>query len=950
MEVVRANRQSILIGPRSLEVYGEQDKGPKFVLWVISMFRRWGFVIANHAWLAIVICLTLSALSLVKVVLTPQQNEITGYTPYGARAKDEFQEYQNFFSSQGLPVAPYLFVVAKDNGSMIRPDDNCVQILNYAMNNVTMLNRITNKSESFIQFCESFCQLNEPIRQFYVGAFYIYHYFASFGWNRCVVLEIDGAVGFSNIFTFQPNFFGVELYNETEDEVPRLLDSSNIVDLVLNESVAIPELPRVTNMKSVKMLAMQFRSKHKPGWLEMDVKNWEMKMVDIFEKNWNSDLVKVYSYSQSYIEEEMVRGGIIMLPYLVVGFAIMCACSVVSVMIRALYMHQENWYKIALAIMACITPLLACSTALALMFLCGVRFASILCVIPFLVLSIGVDSSYLMIHEWQRVTEHARETPKKKDSVGHRMSEVLSEVGPAILISCLTNVFADAVGSFTSSPEITLLCTGNMLSMCMAFVYQMTFYAGLMTIVGRYEISEEVNEKNRMAISIAENRVNIARHHRPLTRQPSKFHQATKPVISKFMKEYVTIMTTPIVYIGIVVTYIAYLVLSVWGLTIINISLTATKLFATDSPLLELDKYRITYQVPSYSMATVFVSNPGNLSEPKRLHRINELVEHMENLKGTWGESWGPVGTNFFMRDYANFHQTFADDSDDEFAEPEDEEPLTTTPATIEVTNFNDDELRYFLKWPEYDFWAGFVKLKNGSDGQEHLDRFFFTTSYHGKALSDWNKRGIMLHSWRKVVDNYSEFKPSVFHEDGVYLDLMDNMATDTWQSVLGTLVCMAFVCFIFLNNLFTVAIASLSVLSICSGILGILSWLGVDLDPISMAATIISIGFSVDIPAHVSYHYYQASLQEGPMSRPADRLTNCLSSVAFPALQAALSTILCVCSLLFVNLYMAGVFVKTMILCVVLCNLHGLVFIPAILIMLDSLRWALRPKGVIVQ
>lgn len=80
------------------------------------------------------------------------------------------------------------------------------------------------------------------------------------------------------------------------------------------------------------------------------------------------------------------------------------------------------------------------------------------------------------------------------------------------------------------------------------------------------------------------------------------------------------------------------------------------------------------------------------------------------------------------------------------------------------------------------------------------------------------------------------------------------------FQSVLGTLVCMGLVCFVFLNNMFTVAIASLCVLSICCGILGFLSWTGTDLDPITMAAMIISIGFSVDIPAHVSYHYYQAS------------------------------------------------------------------------------------------
>uniref|UniRef100_A0A914KSB8 SSD domain-containing protein n=1 Tax=Meloidogyne incognita TaxID=6306 RepID=A0A914KSB8_MELIC len=255
---------------------------------------------------------------------------------------------------------------------------------------------------------------------------------------------------------------------------------------------------------------------------------------------------------------------------------------------------------------------------------------------------------------------------------------------------------------------------------------------------------------------------------------------------------------------------------------------------------------------------------------------------------------------------------------------------------------FKEEDLAVFLRWPEYTQWSGFLKLDNKT-GQ--LERFFFTTGYHGDKLEVWTERGKLLKEWRAVVDKYSpDFDASVFHEDAVFLDLIDNMPSDTWQSVLGTLVCMAFVCFAFLSSMFTVIFASSCVLSICCGILGILSWWSIDLDPIMMAAMIISIGFSVDIPAHVSYHYYQASIRE-LNATPEMKLVNCLSSVAFPALQAALSTIFCVCSLLFVKLYMAEVFVKTMVLCVVLCNLHGLLFLPAFLIVFDPVVYSCRQR-----
>uniref|UniRef100_A0A183CTS1 SSD domain-containing protein n=1 Tax=Globodera pallida TaxID=36090 RepID=A0A183CTS1_GLOPA len=119
-----------------------------------------------------------------------------------------------------------------------------------------------------------------------------------------------------------------------------------------------------------------------------------------------------------------IRAGLSIIPYMSIGFAVMVICSVISVLIRALYMHQQSAPKIFLAIAACVLPFMSSATALGFMFLFGFRFASILCLIPILVLSIGVDSSYLMIHEWQRVIQHSRRQPNRRNChVGYRISQ-----------------------------------------------------------------------------------------------------------------------------------------------------------------------------------------------------------------------------------------------------------------------------------------------------------------------------------------------------------------------------------------------------------------------------------------------------------------------------------------------------------------------------------------------
>lgn len=115
---------------------------------------------------------------------------------------------------------------------------------------------------------------------------------------------------------------------------------------------------------------------------------------------------------------------------------------------------------------------------------------------------------------------------------------------------------------------------------------------------------------------------------------------------------------------------------------------------APDSPLLEIEHLRETKILQIYTTATVFVNNPGNLSDPARFKLLNQMVDEFETMP----ESWGPNSTFLFYRDFEYFMQ-----NSDVIVE---ENELSTQ------HHLNFDDLTSFLEWPEFSFWKGFVKTK----------------------------------------------------------------------------------------------------------------------------------------------------------------------------------------------------------------------------------------------
>lgn len=125
------------------------------------------------------------------------------------------------------------------------------------------------------------------------------------------------------------------------------------------------------------------------------------------------------------------------------------------------------------------------------------------------------------------------------------------------------------------------------------------------------------------------------------------------------------------------------------------ISFPATISFTQQSlQYVQIEYMRETKILPYYTVATVFVNTPGDLTDPVRLAQLTEMVEEFENLP----ESWGKNSTFLFYRDFLNFEEN---------SNAMDQDEMTTDFHTL----FKPNDLPVFLEWPEFNYWRGFVKL-----------------------------------------------------------------------------------------------------------------------------------------------------------------------------------------------------------------------------------------------
>ncbi len=162
--------------------------------------------------------------------------------------------------------------------------------------------------------------------------------------------------------------------------------------------------------------------------------------------------------TESSLEEELNKSTntdakIVVISYIIMFLYASLALGSTTLSVKSILHNPANALvasKFSLGVIGIIIVLMSVSASVGLFSACGIKVTLIIAeVIPFLVLAVGVDNIFLIVHEFERVN-----ISNPDDEVETRIAKALGRMGPSILLSASTETIAIALGAAVGMPAV----------------------------------------------------------------------------------------------------------------------------------------------------------------------------------------------------------------------------------------------------------------------------------------------------------------------------------------------------------------------------------------------------------------------------------------------------------------------------------------------------------------
>lgn len=194
---------------------------------------------------------------------------------------------------------------------------------------------------------------------------------------------------------------------------------------------------------------------------EKDAEEWEVELKKVLlrtQAEASERGLRMSFNTERSLEEELNKSTntdakIVVISYVVMFIYASLALGSTSMSVKSLMNNPANALvqsKFTLGIIGIIIVLMSVSGSVGLFSAAGIKVTLIIAeVIPFLVLAVGVDNIFLIVHEFERIN-----VSHPDEEIDDRIAKALGRMGPSILLSASTETVAFAMGAFVGMPAV----------------------------------------------------------------------------------------------------------------------------------------------------------------------------------------------------------------------------------------------------------------------------------------------------------------------------------------------------------------------------------------------------------------------------------------------------------------------------------------------------------------
>ncbi|GMH91249.1 hypothetical protein TrVE_jg6783 [Triparma verrucosa] len=540
----------------------------------------------------------------------------------------------------------------------------------------------------------------------------------------------------------------------------------------------------------------------------------------------------------------------------------------------------------------------------------GLPFTQMSMMCIFIIMGVGIDDMFILTDAFDR------EPPSLPSS--ERVANALAEVGGSITLTSVTDFLAFSIGSTIDLPAVSYFCVTAALAVMSVFLIQITFFAACLAIDARrilnnrYDLLPCFVRKQMEDWGQRENAEHNSSNSKPLPMASSVVDKTPLSPINVFAD----FIVRPVVSkVAIFLFLVLGAGMSYQGFSSIEKGIKITDFLPAGSYVGIFYEKRDLYfgEIDTMEFITTATIDPSSADDRAKLSTTFTNVENLSFTVGTpncWFNAWQAFDTSLS----ASTSESDAQASFDNF--------MSTDEAKTKYANnmvFNDD--------------GKIVTSKCNS-------LFLFATMDVEKAVDE------MYQAREATISGGGEDFAFAFNQNWLWMERYITIDTLTVNTLMGALVGVFVVCVLFLD-VTSALLVCVCVVLINVNIIGLMSLWDVRLNVASLVILILSVGFSVDYSAHVAEGYLSARTK-GLKAKEAVQVS--VREMGVSVLNGGISTLLAVVILSASKSEGFVVLFKMFLGMVTFGLLHGIVLLPAMLLVSGQASEACGTGGAVVK